>query len=126
MNVYSYLTPGSARYEGQADYYADFVTKRQLKDVSLWEHFVEVFRTRPDGKNQGWRGEYFGKMMRGACLTYRYTADEALYKVLEDAVRDLLTTQDELGRISTYTVDTEFTGWDMWGRKYVQIGRAHV
>lgn len=117
--------PLSARYEGLADHYARFIQERQLKDVSEWKKFVGVFRTHADIADEGWRGEYWGKMMRGACLTYLYTKDEALYGILEDTAEDLLSAQDELGRISAYDVAHEFTGWDMWGRKYVLTGLQH-
>ena len=51
-----------------------------------------------------------------------YTKDEELYEILTDTVKALLTKQDELGRFSTYAVDKEFNGWDMWSRKYVLLG----
>ncbi len=110
-----------------------FVSNLQLKNKTLWEKFTEVYTTREDcnveiwgeenlGKQFRWRGEYFGKQMRGAALTYAYTKDEELYQILTGAVKDLLTRQDELGRFSTYPVEDEFNGWDMWCRKYVLVG----
>ena len=99
----------------------------QLLDTSLWKRFVGFFRAGDaDEKDGAWRCEYWGKMMRGACFVYRASPasapDDELYAVLEETVRDLLTTQDSLGRFSTYTVGNEFTGWDIWGRKYVMLG----
>lgn len=99
-----------------------FVLEKQLKDKTYWKKFVEVFSTREDIRDDGWRGEYFGKQMRGACMIYTLTKDEELYSVLTDAVKGLLATQDELGRISTYSVENEFRGWDVWVRKYVMVG----
>ncbi|MBQ7348076.1 MAG: glycoside hydrolase family 127 protein [Clostridia bacterium] len=99
-----------------------FIKENQIMDVALWRKCVEQFRIRPDGKKRAWRGEYWGKMMRGACMIQSCTHDDELYRVLEDSVHDLLTTQDELGRFSTYTVELEFNGWDMWCRKYVLLG----
>ena len=64
-------------------------------------------------------------MMRGAVLTYMYNKDEALYRVLEDTVLDLLSAQREDGRFSTYPADNQLFGWDMWGRKYVLTGMLH-
>ena len=95
----------------------NFVLNNQLKDKNLWKKFVNVFRNKEDVCDNGWRCEFFGKMMRGACLVYLYTKDSELYEILENAVKDLLTTQDEIGRFTSY-ID-EFQGWDMWGRKYV-------
>lgn len=63
--------------------------------------------------------------MRGGCLTYRYSANEELYETLTFAVEELLKTIDGLGRISSYTVQTEFSGWDLWCRKYVLSGLQH-
>ena len=116
------MPDGSFKYSGIIDATIRYIESIQLKRTDFWRAFVEQFRTRPDGDTNAWRGEYWGKMMRGACFTYQYTQDEELYVILTDAVRDLMTTKDELGRISTYTVEKEFNGWDMWCRKYVLLG----
>lgn len=119
---YTYLPNGAAKYNGVADWYAKFILEKQLKDKTLWEKFVRVFAEKADIHDNGWRGEYFGKMMRGACITYRYLPDEDLYQILYDTVKGLLATQDEDGRITTYTKEAQFHGWDMWTRKYVLVG----
>ncbi len=123
--VYNYLPAGSARYESIVDAHARFILNKQLKDKALWEKFVQVFAERPDFCDYGWRGEYYGKMMRGACLTYLYAPDEELYEILYKTVSDLLDTQDELGRIASYPVSHEFAGWDIWARKYVLVGSLY-
>ena len=112
-------------YSGIVDEMATFVQARQLKDVRMWKRFVEVYRGEPDGEARVWRGEFFGKLMRGACITYRYTKDKELYGILEDVIKDMLTAQDELGRYSTYSIENEFNGWDLWCRKYVLLGFLH-
>lgn len=114
---------GSAAYTGpEADSIAQ-VEKAQLLNPLLWSLFVKQFRIgNVDDTTNGWRSEYWGKMMRGACFTYAYTQNEALYTTLENTVRDLLSTQDRYGRITTYSVPHEFHGWDVWGRKYVMLG----
>ena len=48
---------------------------------------------------------------------YSYSHNPKLYEVLTATVKDLLSAQDELGRISSYAVSHEFDGWDLWGRK---------
>lgn len=111
-----------AAYGGLPDKYARFIEEKQLKDEKLWKKFADVFKTNADVADGGWRGEYWGKMMRGACLTYLYTYSEGLYAVLESAVRSLLAAQDGFGRISCYDIAHEFSGWDVWGRKYVLVG----
>ena len=99
-----------------------FVLNNQLKDRESWAKTVEVFETREDSEKGRWRGEYFGKQMRGAALVYAYTKDEELYEILTQTVVDLLSKQDEFGRFSTYEIENEFTGWDTWCRKYVLVG----
>ena len=110
------------KYNGIADAAARFVEKEQLKNRSLWKLTADQFANCPDDGDLGWRGEYWGKLMRGACETYLYTRDEELYEILTESVDQLLFYQDGEGRISTYSKEAEFQGWDMWGRKYVLMG----
>ena len=120
-----FLQLGEAKYTGTVARTIDFITEKQLKDRALWKTFVNQFRIHSDSDDLGWRGEFWGKMMRGACLTYAYSGDETLYSVLKETVEELLMTKDELGRISTYDVSKEFSGWDVWCRKYVLTGLQH-
>ena len=117
--------PGSFAYTGEYDRAAKFVESHQSKNKALWKLFVEQFKERVDPQNGGWRGEFWGKMMRGACWIYKYTKDAELYEILKASVIDLIDTQDELGRISSYTVEEEFKYWDMWCRKYVLLGMQY-
>jgi len=120
-----FFTPadGSTAYTGYAADSIGYIENAQLLDPALWALFVEQFRIgNVDDHDNGWRGEYWGKMMRGACFTYAYTQNDELYKVLEDSVRDLISTQDKFGRIACYSVTKEFHGWDLWSRKYVMLG----
>ena len=119
------LTPFSFDYSGEYDRAAKFVESHQSKNTILWKTFVEQFRVPVDANDGGWSGEFFGKMMRGACWIYKYTGDDELYAVLENTVRDLITTQDSEGRISSYEKEHEFTYWDMWCRKYVLLGMQY-
>ena len=122
---FSFLKSGVVKLKGTVDAYVNFISDFQMKNANLWQKFTHVFEVHEDIKDDGWRGEYWGKMMRGACLTYYYTKDEELYSVLENTVKDLLTKQDTLGRISSYSIEREFNGWDMWARKYVITGLLH-
>ena len=110
------------RLEGLADKAARWLEKEQLSDRAQWAKFVDVYRDQPDAENQGWRGEYWGKMMRGGALIYDYTRNEELYDVLTETVRDMMTTAEEDGRVSSYARDAEFDSWDLWCRKYVLLG----
>ena len=114
-----------AVYEGIADEMIRLVEREQLKDQSLWRLVTKQFEGTPDDGDHGWRGEYWGKLMRGACMTWQYTKDEELYAILTEAVKGLLAAPEEDGRISTYSMEEEFQGWDIWCRKYVLLGLLH-
>lgn len=124
-SIIDFVKAGNAEYNGMVNDTVNFVLNGQLLKSELWAKFAGVFKTRPDDCDNGWRGEYWGKMMRGACLIYRYCANEKLYGILRDSVLDLLSAQDEYGRISSYPIEKEFYGWDMWCRKYVLTGLFH-
>ncbi len=113
------------KFDGIIGKTARFIEEFQLLDTDNWTRFVEQFRVRTDSENRGWRGEYWGKMMRGAAFAYSLTKNPELYRVMTETVRDMLTAQDELGRISSYTVEAEFAGWDIWCRKYVLLGMQY-
>ncbi len=105
-----------------------FAERNQICEVGLWRKFVDLFRWGKDGCGEvwvSWRSEYWGKMMRGASMVVRYTRDDEMYTILEDSVRDMLTAEDDLGRISGYSVEEEFQRWDLWGRKYVMLGMMY-
>ena len=117
--------PGSFDYNSEYDKAAKFVESHQSKNIALWTSFVEQFKLQVDSEKGGWSGEFYGKMMRGACWIYKYTQDEGLYRILENTVRYLLSCQEENGRISSYEKEKEFTYWDMWCRKYVLLGTQY-
>ena len=75
---YSSGDKGYAKYEGVADRYVKFTEEHQLLDKETWRRFVEVFRHDSDDFDRGWRCEFWGKMMRGGCLTYMYSGTEEL------------------------------------------------
>ncbi len=114
-----------AVYHGIADEMVRLVEREQLKDRALWELVTKQFLGTPDDGDLGWRGEYWGKLMRGVCMTWQYTQDGELYDILTDAVKKLLETQEADGRISTYSRGAEFQDWDIWCRKYVLLGLLH-
>ena len=107
---------------GVANDTVGFFMREQIADPVLWRRFVQQFRDQIDGNDRGWRGEYWGKTIRGAILIYEYTKDESLYELLTETVRDMLTVAEEDGRVSTYTREMEFNAWDVWCRKYVLLG----
>lgn len=115
---------GNIKYNGFLEKTIQFIEKEQLLRVDLWKRFVQQFKEDADYEG-GWRGEYWGKMMRGACFVYGYSKNPELYQVLTDTVKDMLTAQDEHGRISSYGIDHEFDAWDLWSRKYVLLGMQY-
>lgn len=118
------LNIAESKWGGYIGYLLEYVVHEQLLDENLWELFVKQYRQQNDTDN-GWRGEYWGKMMRGAVLTYIVTGDEKIYTCMEKTVREILSLQESNGRISSYPKDKEFNGWDMWGRKYILLGNLY-
>lgn len=113
------------KYDNFIDDTFSFIEKIQLLSPELWQRFVNQFLEHSDSKDAGWRGEYWGKMMRGATFVYSYTKNEDLYIVLKNTVLKMIEAQEESGRISSYTTDCEFDGWDIWSRKYVLLGMQY-
>jgi len=112
------------RYSGFMDDLIRYIEAFQLTSPAHWRRFVEQFRADSDYE-AGWRGEYWGKMMRGACFVYSYTRNPELYGILTQTVSDMMDSADETGRISSYGVNHEFDGWDLWCRKYVLLGMQY-
>ncbi len=113
------------KYTGYVDKMIRFIESFRLSDPILWKRFVEQFRLHSDTADFGWRGEYWGKMMRGACFTYSYTKNSELYEILTKTVCEIMNSSDESGRISSYGVEHEFEAWDIWSRKYILLGMQY-
>ncbi len=112
------------KYEGTVHELARFVEDFHLKDINTWKRFADQFKedSNPDA---GWRGEFWGKMMRGASFLYAYTKNPELYSVLHESVEYMMSIQEEDGRLSCYGRNHEFDGWDIWERKYVLLGMQY-
>lgn len=124
--VLEFPNAGESRLQGYGGKMIDFTIENQLLDAEKWTLFVEQFRLQLDSENRGWRGEYWGKMMRGASLTYRASKNEKLYAVLVETVKDMMSAQESSGRISSYSLETELDGgWDVWARKYILLGMSY-
>ena len=63
--------------------------------------------------------------MRGAAFVYAYSRDPALYAILAETVRDMISAAEDSGRISSYPIENEFDAWDIWCRKYVLLGMQY-
>ncbi|MCR5151093.1 MAG: glycoside hydrolase family 127 protein [Clostridiales bacterium] len=125
MKVRQMMFSRVLKIDGFFDDYLRIIMQKQLLDTELWQKCVNVFSSGIDDNDRGWRGEYWGKMMRGACLVYSVTRSPELYGTLTQAVKGLLEKQEKSGRISSYSVENEFFGWDIWARKYVMTGLQH-
>ena len=110
-------------YSGRIEESFRFIEEKQLLKREVWARFVNQFRIQED--TWKWRGEYWGKMMRGACFVYSSTRNPELYDVLRESMEDMLTCQEENGRISSYCEDKELHNWDLWCRKYVLLGMQY-
>jgi len=119
-----HLSPltGKSSFQSRLGKSIDLVLTRQHLQTELWEMFVRQFAKATDTVDGGWKGEYWGKMMRGGVMLYQHTGNESVYRELENAVRLLLPTKRQDGVYSTYAMDNELFGWDVWGRKYVMLG----
>ncbi len=117
--------PGSCHFSGPFDRAVRFIQQNQLLDAALWARFAEQFTRPADDHDLGWRCEYWGKLMRGGALVWSYTQDPELYLQLEAAARAMLQNAGPDGRISTYSREAQFQGWDIWGRKYVLLGMEY-
>ena len=109
------------KYSGFVHEAIRYIEEFQLLRPDLWKRFVYQFKQEDADHEGGWRGEYWGKMMRGACFTYSYTRNPELYRLLTETVKDMMEAQEENGRISTYGVYHEFWAWDIWSRKDILI-----
>ena len=67
-NKLSLLNVGSYHLGGYPSKIVDYTIKNQLLDGETWELFVNQFRIHSD-TDKDWRGEFWGKMMRGGSLT---------------------------------------------------------
>ncbi|WP_322169680.1 beta-L-arabinofuranosidase domain-containing protein [Acutalibacter caecimuris] len=117
--------PGAFAYTGPFHRAVRFIQQHQLLDAALWARFAEQFTRPADDQDLGWRCEYWGKLMRGGSMVWAYTQDPELYRQLETTVRAMLQNAGPDGRLSTYSREAQFQGWDIWGRKYVLLGMEY-
>lgn len=71
-----------------------------------------------------WAGEFAGKFLTGADLTWRLTRDEALRKALDGFVQDLVACQTPNGYLGPFPESSRLTGpnWDVWGHYHCMLG----
>ena len=109
------------RMQGLIDDKLRLVCEQTLKKIDM-HALADYFRYRTDAFATG---EFWGKLMRAACMTYEYTRDEQLLTIIKAAVDDLLSLQDADGDLSTTKKATQpkgASGSDLWERKYALMG----
>ena len=111
------LPPGAVTLRGVLGNALNQTVANRLKKLD-YRQMVDPFRYRNEADNR-WRCEFWGKVVRSAVYAWRGTQDAELKKMLTDTVADLLSTQTPDGCISSYPVEKQLGGWDIWGRKYV-------
>ena len=114
------VSPRAVNFSASLGQQLAFARGFDLEKDENYELFVNQFREYTDGGEHSWRGEFWGKVVRGASLLYRFAPSEKLYRCLEKTVREMLDLEDERGYLTSYAKD-EYTGWDLWGRKYVLL-----
>lgn len=120
---YEVLSANACNFTGRIDNDIKFVSDNMLKKEYWWRAFEEVFSQHQDNDG-GYRAEFWGKTLRGAVQTYLYCADEDLYAIMEQTVRNMLAIQatESDGRLSGFDQEHEFTGWDLRSHYYILLG----
>ncbi len=113
------LPAGALRLYGSMGKALEATVENRLKKVD-YRKLVDPFRFRNE-KDDMWRCEFWGKIVRSAILAWYGTGDAGLLALIRETVDDLLSTQTPDGCISSYPAEKQTSGWDIWGRKYVLL-----
>lgn len=116
-----FLPPHSIQFSGFLENDIQNSIQNWNKGVIPYKDFVDLFRK---GRKQFAVGEMWGKSVRSASMFYRYTRDPELKQILDETVKDLLSTQYSDGSISCSPMDKQPDGpmGDIWERKYTMLG----
>lgn len=114
------VSPGEIYLKGLLGKAIRTVAENRLKKVN-YKFLVDTFRYRTENDG-GWRGEFWGKIIRSAILTWKATGDKELLAIVKESVYDMISTQTQDGCISTYPQELQTFDWDLWGRKYALVG----
>jgi uncharacterized protein len=71
-----------------------------------------------------WAGEFAGKYLTGAELTWRLTHDKELKGTIDKFVRDFIQCQAPDGYLGPFSKEKRLTGrnWDVWGHYHSMLG----
>ncbi len=115
------LPAGSVSLSGAFDQKIRLVAEGTLKRVDMhavadyFRHTMDMFAT----------GEFWGKLMRAACMVTAYTGDAELRAIVDTAAADMLSLQRADGCLSTVPDEVQPNGThgsDLWERKYALMG----
>ncbi len=115
------LGAGCVRLEGVADRKIRLVCEGTLKKIDM-RALADYFRNTTD---QFATGEFWGKLMRAACMLCAYTGDADLRRIVDSAAADMMGIQRADGCLSTVpdALQPQGThGSDLWERKYALMG----
>ena len=118
-NHFQTLPAGALKLKGELGKMQLLCIENLVKRTN-WAGLVVPFRERYE--TNSWRGEFWGKMIRGAILLAYTTQDAELKKLIKETVYDIISTQDENGCITTVAEKNQPGLWEVWGRKYVLMG----
>ncbi len=111
----------SIRMSGYPGELISIIIQDEYLDADKYRLFVDQFALHSDS-NGSWRGEYWGKFVRGACACYKAKPSAKLYRTIEDSVFEMAALLEEDGTLSSYSKEERLSGWDVWARKYAMIG----
>lgn len=98
-----------------------FIVDKEYLDKDKYHLFASQFQLHSD-INGSWKGEYWGKFLRGACECYKATLNPNVYKNIEESVFEMISYMENDGTLSSCPDTSRLTGWDMWSRKYAMVG----
>jgi uncharacterized protein len=120
--VQDVFVPGEYKegfFEGYLGKRLDINLEKRLLAIDL-ESILKPYRNR--GTAQEWAGEYVGKYLHAACLTWEVSGNPALKTKMDYMAAELMKTQLPDGYLGTYLPDHYWTAWDVWAHKYSMLG----
>ena len=120
-DIFFELPPASVQLTGILADKIRLVTEGTLKKIDFYA-LADYFRNTAD---MFATGEFWGKLMRAACLICGVTGDRELRSIIDRAAEDMMSLQTPDGCISTCPAHTQprgSNGSDLWERKYALMG----
>ena len=120
-DIFEPLEPGAVQLGGRLGAAFDLSYRNWALGDIPYHAFAEFFRS---GRPQFATGEMWGKYVRSLAIFYRARPSAELKARLDDAVRDILSTERPDGSISCDAPEARPVpkGGDLWERKYVMLG----